>query len=275
MVVDHLNESLQLTLSPFQRLCASAVENFPHLSDTLANKNTEELAECRNKENGCSNDRQHAPETSEISFISLWLYLAYLEPSECSCLHKIFALGKLHAKNDFLFGADRGDYLRWINSCTSLIVRRQCGDITNDQFGFSEETVFRGDFFWGGNLPIYWVQSCHLVSSSNNSGQVCHTTFLPHQGVLASADISNIRGYLPFCQEQHDRCVHILHWWLTNFDCFYSVPIVWVFDGVDNHGSLLLCPLSTFWLMSLAPHQCKSCNFWQKGKPPRMYTILQ
>ncbi len=59
--------------------------------------------------------------------------------------------------------------------------------ITDDQFGLSEKTVL-----WVGNLPIYWVQSCHLVSSSNNLGQVYHTTFLPHQGALASADISNI-----------------------------------------------------------------------------------
>ncbi len=59
-----------------------------------------------------------------------------------------------------------------------------------------------------------------------------------------------IQGGFLFWQEQHDHCVHILHWWLTNFDYFCSVLIFWVFDGVDKYGSFLLCPLSTFCQMS-------------------------
>ncbi len=59
-----------------------------------------------------------------------------------------------------------------------------CSDITNDQFGISEETGF-----WGGNLPIYWVISRYLVVVVLTISQVCHTTFLPHLGVMASVAI--------------------------------------------------------------------------------------
>ncbi len=60
-------------------------------------------------------------------------------------------------------------------------------DITNDQFGISEETLF-----------LKW-ESPYFLSPFTPSGvvvvtisQVCHTTFLPHQGVLASVAIFNI-----------------------------------------------------------------------------------
>ncbi len=49
-----------------------------------------------------------------------------------------------------------------------------CSDITNKQVGISGVTVPEG-----GNLHIYYVQSCHLVSGSNILGLVCHTTLLP------------------------------------------------------------------------------------------------
>ncbi len=62
----------------------------------------------------------------------------------------------------------------WLRNLHLILL---CGDITNDQLGISEETVV-----WGGNLPIYWDISCHLVVVLTNLGQVCHTTLSPTGG---------------------------------------------------------------------------------------------
>ncbi len=68
--------------------------------------------------------------------------------------------------------------LRWRCTWTSW---GMCSDITNTLVGISGETVPEG---W--NPCIYWVQWWHLVVMVLNSQLVCHTTLLPHQGVLAS-----------------------------------------------------------------------------------------
>ncbi len=65
-----------------------------------------------------------------------------------------------------------------------------CSDITNALVGISGETVPEG-----GNLRIYYVQWCHLKAVVLNSQLVCHTTLLPHQGVLASAANFNYSEY--------------------------------------------------------------------------------
>ncbi len=48
-----------------------------------------------------------------------------------------------------------------------------------------------------------WVWSCHLVSGSDNSGQVYHTTFLPHQGALALVAIFDV--FTNFCHKYLQR----------------------------------------------------------------------
>ncbi len=66
----------------------------------------------------------------------------------------------------------------------------ECSDITNALVGISGETVPEG-----GNLCIYCVQWCHLWAVVLNSQLVCHTTLLPHQGVLASTANFNYSEY--------------------------------------------------------------------------------
>ncbi len=41
---------------------------------------------------------------------------------------------------------------------------------------------------WRESLCLLYVQCCHLSSGGLNSQLVCHTTLLPHQGGLASAN---------------------------------------------------------------------------------------
>ncbi len=56
-----------------------------------------------------------------------------------------------------------------------------CSDITNDQLGISGET--------DAVVRISMFIICTVLSSSGlNSQLVCHTTLLPHQGGLASAN---------------------------------------------------------------------------------------
>ncbi len=62
-----------------------------------------------------------------------------------------------------------------------------CRDITNDQLGFSEETVF---LRW--ESPYLLVHLMPSNGSSDNSGKVCHTTLLPHQGALTLVATFNI-----------------------------------------------------------------------------------
>ncbi len=51
----------------------------------------------------------------------------------------------------------------------------KCSDITNDQLSISEETVFLRQ-----ESPCLWTHVTPSSGGSDNLGQACHTTLLPH-----------------------------------------------------------------------------------------------
>ena len=84
--------------------------------------------------------------------------------SQFLSLHKAQKTGPHAADKAWLSASKQG--------ASKPIYGNLCSDITNDQFGISEETTV----FWGRNVPVYWVNSHHLLcgGSNNQSGMSHH-----------------------------------------------------------------------------------------------------